>query len=286
MTHHTPVDTVSRLDSANAYIRERSSVVPRLAVVAGSGLGALAGLVDADARLPYADIPGMTAPSVQGHAGELVLGTLEGLPVAVLSGRVHLYEGHSLEDVVFGVRLLGRLGTQSALLTNAAGGILPHLQPGSLLRIVDHLNFTGRNPLIGPNIETLGPRFPDMSTAYCPRFGEVIDSSAARAGIELPLGVYAGMAGPSYETPAEIRMLSVLGAAVVGMSTVHETIALRHMGVQVGGISVVSNAAAGLSDAVLDHQDVKDVALSAGPLLLALVKCLARDLGGEEHAKS
>lgn len=272
---------VAHLDEAVAAVRQRSAVTPSLGVVAGSGLSALAGLVADAVRIPYAEIPHMPTPTVSGHAGELVLGKLEGLPVAVLSGRVHAYEGHPMADVVFGVRLLGRLGAPAVLLTNAAGGIHPWFKPGTLCRLTDHLNLLGVNPLRGPNEDALGPRFPDMSRVYDHDLGARIDAAAASRGVSLEHGVYAALGGPSYETPAEIRMLRVLGASVVGMSTVPEAIALNHMGVRVGAISVVSNHAAGVVEQVLDHADVKDVALEAGPRLLSLVRGLAAGLAGE-----
>lgn len=272
---------VARLDEAVAAIKERSPEAPVLGVVAGSGLGMLGDLFDDAVRFPYGDLPHMPVPSVAGHAGELVIGNLEGLRVAVLSGRVHRYEGHPMEDVVFGVRMLARLGTQNVLLTNAAGGIPPWLGPGSLCRIVDQVNMMGENPLRGPNIDALGPRFPDMSYAYCPTLGERIDRAAADASVTLNRGVYAAMMGPSYETPAEIRMLRAIGVTCVGMSTVPEAIALRHMGVRVGGISVVSNAAAGVGSSLLDHSEVKEVALEAGPRLIRVVRALAAQLARE-----
>jgi purine-nucleoside phosphorylase len=269
---------LARIDEATAVVRRHHPDPPRLGIVAGSGLGTLGTLVQDATRLPYTAIPGMPQTSVIGHAGELVLGHLEGLPVAVLSGRVHLYEGHPPDEVVLGVRMLARLGVQSVLLTNAAGAIAPGVQPGDLLRITDHINMTGSNPLEGPNIEALGPRFPDMSHAYCPTLGARLDRVAEVEGINLHHGTYACMRGPSYETPAEIQMLRVVGASVVGMSTVLETIALRHMGVNVCGISVASNLAAGVSKTPLDHGEVKEMAQVAGPRLVRLVRALARDL--------
>ena len=268
----------TQLDEALAVVRERSALTPALGIVAGSGLGAIGSLVKDAVAIPYGEIPHMYAPTVVGHAGKLLLGTLEGLPVAILSGRVHAYEGHAMHEVVFGVRLLARLGAPRVLLTNAAGGVQPWLAPGSLCRIVDHINLSGQNPLIGPNPSELGPRFPDMSTGYCPELGADIAQAAASAGVPLFTGVYAAMSGPSYETPAEIRMLRVLGASLVGMSTVSECIALNHMGVRVGGISVVSNYAAGVSAAPLDHSEVAEVANEAGPRLLAIIRTLAGQL--------
>lgn len=269
---------VARLDEAVSFVRAQWSTTPGLGVIAGSGLGSLGGLVEDAVRLPYDEIPNMPAPTVVGHAGQLVLGTLEGLPVAVLSGRVHRYEGHPMSDVVFGARLLARLGCPAVLLTNAAGGIPPDLGPGSLCRLTDHINLMGQNPLTGPNVEALGPRFPDMTQVYSTELASRLERAAETEGVSLDQGVYAAMAGPSYETPAEIRMLRTLGVTVVGMSTVPEAIALRHMSVQVCCISVVSNAAAGVGSGTLDHSEVKDVALEAGPRLLAVVRAFARGL--------
>ncbi|MCA9515964.1 MAG: purine-nucleoside phosphorylase, partial [Myxococcales bacterium] len=200
-TSFDPNDVLARLSEATDFVRGRSSLAPRLAVVAGSGLGALGDLVEDSVRIPYAEIPHMPAPKVEGHSGELVLGYLEGLPIAVLSGRVHAYEGHPLQDVVFGVRLAARLGAKRFLLTNAAGGIHRWLEPGSLCRIVDHINLTGVNALVGPNIDALGPRFPDMTFGYGAELGELVQSAAAEAGVSMFCGVYAGVSGPSYETP-------------------------------------------------------------------------------------
>lgn len=269
-------DHLSALSAARDFVRSRTALVPSLGIVAGSGLGALAGLVEGATRIPYAEIPGALAPTIIGHAGELVLGHLEGLPVAVLSGRVHGYEGHTPDEVVFNVRLVALLGAKRFLVTNAAGGIDPWLLPGSLCRITDHLNLTGKNPLTGPNIAELGPRFPDMSHPYGKTLGKTLERAAEVAGVQLFAGVYAGLTGPSYETPAEIRMLRVLGASLVGMSTVHEAIALNHMGVELTGLSCVTNHAAGVSAQLLDHAEVADVANQAGPKLLKLVRAFAR----------
>ena len=270
-----PTDILAKLDGAQAYVNARSPLVPRLGIVAGSGLGMLASIVEDAVRVPYAEIPHALAPTVIGHAGELVLGRLSRLPVAILSGRVHGYEGHDIDEVVFNVRLVARLGAKQFLVTNAAGGIDPWLRPGSLCRIVDHLNLTGKNPLTGPNVAAFGPRFPDMSTAYSPELGLALEHAAERAGVALHAGVYAGLTGPSYETPAEIRMLRTFGAALVGMSTVHEVIALAHMGIKVAGLSCVTNHAAGVSAQALDHAEVAQTANEAGPKLLALVQAFA-----------
>lgn len=269
------MNTYQKLQEAQAFVSARTSLRPVLGIVAGSGLGALAGLVEGAVRIPYGEIPHLHAPTIIGHAGELVIGHLSGLPVAVLAGRIHGYEGHGADESVFNVRLVGMLGARYFLVTNAAGGIDPWLRPGALCRISDHINFSGRNPLVGPNIAELGPRFPDMSAAYCPELGATLERAAAEAAVPLHTGVYASVLGPSYETPAEVRMLRILGASLVGMSTVHETIALNHMGIKVAGLSCVTNCAAGVSSATLDHSEVAAVATESGPRLLALVQGFA-----------
>jgi len=246
----------TELDEAATIVLGRAQTRPRVGVVLGSGLGAFAHGMAERMVVPYADIPGFPPPGVAGHSGELVLGTVRDVSVACLSGRVHLYEGHPPHRVVFGVRLLAALGCGIVLLTNAAGGIRPGLRPGALLLLRDHVNFTGTNALVGPN-ESPFPRFPDMSTAYDLRCRELAHETARAEGLELDEGVYAGVLGPSYETPAEIRMLGMLGADAVGMSTVLEVVALRHRGVRVGAVSVITNMAAGLSSAPLDHADVQ-----------------------------
>jgi purine-nucleoside phosphorylase len=278
MNEQSPHQLLAALDEATASVRARWSGTLQLGIVAGSGLTALGDLVSDAVRIPYGEIPNMPGTAVVGHAGELVLGQLEGLSVAVLSGRVHRYEGHPMTDCVFGVRMLGRLGTPRVLLTNAAGGIDPSFAPGTLCRITDHINATGENPLFGPNIDALGPRFPDMTRTYCPELGGGLERAATRANVTLERGIYAMMCGPSYETPAEIRMLKTQGATLVGMSTVPEAIALRHMGVLVTGISVVSNYAAGIGTGTLDHAEVKEAAAAVGPRLLATIRAFAKDL--------
>lgn len=277
----SPSPLLAQLDEAAAAVRARSSLVPALGIVAGSGLSALGALITDAVRIPYASIPHAIAPTVIGHTGELVLGWLGRLPVAVLSGRIHGYEGHTPDETVFNVRLVARLGAERFLVTNAAGGIDPWLTPGTLCRITDHLNLTGKNPLTGPNVAELGTRFPDMSAAWCPRLSAALDAAAGKAGVVLRAGVYAMLNGPSYETPAEIRMLRVLGASLVGMSTVLECVALVHMGARVAGLSVVTNHAAGVSPATLDHAEVAAIANEAGPRLLALVQAFADEVATE-----
>ena len=268
-------DLHTRLDYARAWVRGRTEHRPVVGVVLGSGMGALAERIESRVVIPFEEIPEFPATSVPGHDGKLVVGLLSGVPVAVLQGRVHLYEGASSSDVTFGVRLLGWFGFRSLLLTCAAGAVNPALAPGQLVRIADHLNLTGANPLSGPNDDRLGVRFPDMGSPYDARLGELLDACAARLGTALPSGVYAGLAGPSYETPAEVRMLRILGADLVGMSTVLEVIAARHAGIRVAALALVTNLAAGPAVAPLAHDEVLEVGSGArerlGPLLAAWV---------------
>ncbi|HEX4474084.1 MAG TPA: purine-nucleoside phosphorylase [Polyangiaceae bacterium] len=254
MTHSkAPVDP--RVAEAVAAVRARVDLAPSLGVVLGSGLGAFADSLAGTQKLAASDVPHLHPTTVEGHSGTLSFGSLGGASIACLAGRVHLYEGHPVADVVFGVRVLAGLGCRAVLLTNAAGGIRAGLTPGSFLLLRDHLNLTGQNPLVSP----VHP-FVDMSHAYDDDLARAARGAARDAGIPLQEGVYAGLLGPSYETPAEIRMLRTLGADAVGMSTVLEVIALRELGVRVGAISCITNLAAGLSDAVLDHGDVQRTA--------------------------
>ncbi len=262
---------LATLDAAVQAVRARSETVPVLGVVLGSGLGAWAERLDAATAIPYSEIPGMPVSTVQGHAGKLWLGRANGVTVACLQGRVHMYEGHEPERAVFGSRLLARLGARAVLLTNAAGGLSPWFAPGDLMLIRDHLNLMFKNPLIGPNEAALGPRFPDMTTTYDPALAAATREAAVSLGVRLHEGVYAGLLGPSYETPAEIRMLRVLGADAVGMSTVPEAIALRHMRVPVTGISCITNLGAGISPHELSHAEVEEAANQAKPRFVSLV---------------
>jgi purine-nucleoside phosphorylase len=269
-------DLHTRLSYALAWVRGKSDVVPAAGLVLGSGLGALAERLAGAVAIPYQEIPGFPVSRVAGHPGRLVLGELraEGgtVPVAVMQGRVHAYEGWPAEDVAFGARVLCALGVKALVVTNAAGGVSPELAPGALVRIVDHLNLSGVNPLAGENDERLGPRFPDLSEAYDARLGALLEDAAVRLGFALPRGVYACVLGPSYETPAEVRMLRALGADLVGMSTVPEVIAARHMGVPVAGLSVVTNHAAGLSRHPLSHEEVAETAGRVRERLTALLE--------------
>jgi purine-nucleoside phosphorylase len=254
------VDLQTKLSYALAWIHGRTDLAPAAGIVLGSGLSGFTERLQNRVEIPYAEIPGFPVSRVAGHPGRLVLGELPAdggpLAVAAMSGRVHAYEGWSGADVAFGARVLCRLGIRALLVTNAAGGIAPTLGSGDLVRITDHLNLSGVNPLVGDNDERLGPRFPDLSEAYDAGLGALLDDTARQLGVPLRAGVYACVLGPSYETPAEVRMLRALGADCVGMSTVPEVIAARHLGVPVCGISVVTNPAAGLSRKPLSHEEV------------------------------
>jgi purine-nucleoside phosphorylase len=257
-------DLGTRLSYALAWVRGKLDVAPVAGVVLGSGLSGFAARLERPTEIPYGEIPGFPAARVAGHPGRLVIGELpapEGpVVVAAMLGRVHAYEGWAAEDVAFGARVLCALGVRALLVTNAAGAVNPSFGPGDLVRITDHLNLSGHNPLVGENDGRIGPRFPDLSQAYDARLSALLEEAAAEAGVPLGRGVYACVLGPSYETPAEIRMLRALGADLVGMSTVPEVIAARHMGVPVCGISVVTNLAAGLSGRPLSHGEVSETA--------------------------
>ena len=257
---------------AAEYIRARVERVPGVAVVLGSGLGDLAGRVANPVTLAYVNMPNWPPSGVVGHAGKLVIGDLAGRRVAVLSGRAHYYEGHSLLRSTFSIRVMGLLGVKTLILTNAAGGINTSFESGALMAIDDHINLFGTNPLIGPNEERFGPRFPDMTDAYSKRLRALADTVAAERGIELAHGVYAALHGPSYETPAEIRFLRTIGADAVGMSTAPETIVARHMGIEVLAISCITNMAAGVLDAPLDHSEVMATATRVKDQFMALVE--------------
>ena len=257
---------------ASDFIESRITVWPTAAVVLGSGLGAFAEKLTNAVVIPYAEIPEWPQSTAVGHAGKLVVGLLDHLPVAALSGRVHLYEGYTAQQVVTGIRTLGILGIRSLVLTNAAGAVNVSYKPGQLVLISDHINLLGQNPLTGPNDENLGPRFPDMSEAYSRRYREIAREAGRDAGADLVEGVYAALPGPSYETPAEIRYLRAIGADLVGMSTAPETIAANHMGLRVLGISCVTNMAAGVSDQRLDHKEVLEVGERAKDSMIELLR--------------
>ena len=264
-----------RISEAAAFIRGRSAARPAVGLVLGSGLGGFAQALSDRVAIPYADIPHFpVSTGVVGHAGELVLGTVAGTPVAVLSGRVHFYEGRTMAEAVFPARVLARLGVGAVLLTNAAGGVRLTFKPGDLMLITDHINGFGTNPLIGVNEDDLGVRFPDMTYVYDRALRRVVRAAAAKLRIPLKQGVYIGLTGPSYETPAEIRAFRKLGADAVGMSTVPEAIALRHAGVRVAGISTITNMAAGILAKPLDHSEVLATTKRVGDRFVRLLTAL------------
>jgi purine-nucleoside phosphorylase len=245
-----------RAEHATRIIRSRITVEPRIALVLGSGLGGFADDFEEPVAIPYEEIPGFVRSTAQGHAGRLVIGKVDSVPVLAMQGRVHYYEGYSLEEVTFPVRAFNLLGIKTLILTNASGGINVTLSQGALMVISDHLNLMGVNPLRGPNDERFGPRFPDMSTVYSPGLQELVVEEAKAINVEVRRGIYAALSGPSYETPAEIHLLRTLGADAVGMSTVPEAIVARHMGLEVLGISCITNMAAGISDEPINHEEV------------------------------
>ena len=247
-----------RAEHAARVIRSRISIDPRIALVLGSGLGGFADDFEEAVGIPYEDIPGFVRSTAQGHAGRLVIGKIDSVPVLAMQGRVHYYEGYSLEEVTFAVRTFGLLGVKTLVLTNAAGGINVQLTQGALMVISDHLNLMGVNPLRGANDERFGPRFPDMSAVYSHELQELVIDEAKAIGVEVRRGIYGALSGPSYETPAEIHLLRNLGADAVGMSTVPEAIVARHMGLEVLGISCITNMAAGISDAPINHEEVME----------------------------
>lgn len=245
-----------RAEHATRIVRARINVEPRVAVVLGSGLGAFADDFEDAVGIPYEDIPGFVRSTAQGHAGRLVIGKVDGVPLLAMQGRVHYYEGYSLEEVTFPIRTFNLLGIKTLVLTNAAGGINVQLTQGALMVISDHVNLMGVNPLRGPNEDRFGPRFPDMTAVYAPELQELVIEEAKEVGVEVRRGIYGALSGPSYETPAEIHLLRNLGADAVGMSTVPEAIVARHMGMEVLGISCITNMAAGISDEPINHEEV------------------------------
>jgi purine-nucleoside phosphorylase len=245
-----------RAEHATRVIRARINVEPRIAIVLGSGLGGFADDFEDAVGIPYEEIPGFVRSTAEGHVGRLVAGKVESVPVLAMQGRVHYYEGYSFEEVTFPIRTFKLLGIKTLILTNAAGGINVQLTQGALMVISDHLNLMGDNPLRGPNDERFGPRFPDMSAVYSPELQELVVDEAKGAGVEVRRGIYGALSGPSYETPAEIHLLRTLGADAVGMSTVPEAIVARHMGLEVLGISCITNMAAGISDEPINHEEV------------------------------
>jgi purine-nucleoside phosphorylase len=252
-------ELLSQLAEATQAILDRTALRPQVGLVLGSGLGAFARSLESAVTIPYREIPHFPVSTAIGHSGELVVGSVQGVPLAVMSGRVHYYEGYTLQQVVFPVRVLGRLGIKILVQTNAAGAVNVEFRPGELMMISDHINYMGSNPCIGPNEDSLGLRFFDMTEPYDPQLREVADRACVKAGVQARHGVYMAFTGPSYESSAEIRAARALGADAVGMSTVPETIAARHMGLRVLGISCITNMAAGVLKKPLDHREVLEV---------------------------
>jgi purine-nucleoside phosphorylase len=265
-----------------AAVRERTTLEPQIGIVLGSGLGGIADVLSDVVAVPFAELPGWPAASAPGHAGRLLLGHLDGVPVCCLQGRLHVYEGNTPALVVQPVLLMGRLGASIIVLTNASGGIDASYRSGTLMVIGDHLNLTGVNPLLGPNDDSIGPRFPDLTDAWSPRLRELLHAAGRAEGVPLEEGVYAGLLGPNYETPAEVRMLRVLGADAVGMSTVLEAIAARWAGLEVCGVSLVTNAGAGVTGEKLTHEEVLASAAEAGPRLARVLRRFVRDVAAAE----
>jgi purine-nucleoside phosphorylase len=274
----SPIDLPARLDALEAAVRARTDLVPRVGIVLGSGLGGLADEVVDPVAIPFADLPGWPAATAPGHAGRLLLGTLAGVPVVLLQGRLHLYEGNHPGLVVQPVLLMGRLGTRVVVLTNAAGGLDPAYGPGTLMVIADHINMTGRTPLLGPNADAIGQRFPDLTEAYSRRLRERLHAAGAAEGVALEEGVYVGLLGPTYETPAEVRMLRAWGGDAVGMSTVLEAIACRWAGIEVAGVSLVTNPGAGYTGEPLTHEEVLAAGAAAGPRVVRVIRRFVADL--------
>ncbi len=263
--------TYEAVAEAREAVLERIGHAPHLGIVLGSGLGAFADTFEDRVAFSYAELPGFSAATVAGHAGRLVAGRVGAKRVVALQGRIHIYEGHPAWRATFPIRVLGLLGARTLILTNASGALDPSFEPGDLARITDHINFGGENPLAGPNDERLGPRFPDMSAAYDPALGALLEETAADVGETLHPAVYAYVRGPSYETPAEVRMLRMLGAHLVGMSTVPETIVAAHMGLRVVGLSLVTNWAAGIAPTPLDHGEVERMGRQAAGRMARLL---------------
>lgn len=261
-----------KIHDVQQFITGKTTIKPEIGLILGSGLGVLAEEITEAVTIPYEEIPHFPVSTVEGHKGQWVIGKLNGKNVVAMQGRFHFYEGYSLEEVTFPVRVMKAMGVQTLLITNASGGIQLDYEPGDLMIIKDHLNLTGSNPLIGPNDESFGVRFPDMSTAYDPELRNVARKVAEENGIDVKEGVYVGLTGPSYETPAEIRMLRILGADAVGMSTVPEVIVARHSGIRVLGISCISNMAAGILPQPLSHQEVMETGEKVKDKFLRLVR--------------
>lgn len=266
-----PATFSSRLDELEAHVRRDSDLRPRLGMVLGSGLGGLADEIETGASIPFEEMPGWPAASAPGHSGRLLLGTLRGVPVVCLRGRLHMYEGLDARTVVEPTLLMGRLGADIVVLTNASGGVNPAFGAGTLMAMSDHINLTGRSPLMGPNDDAVGARFPDMTEVWDGELRGRLHAAARAEDVDLREGIYLGLTGPTYETPAEVRMIRALGADAVGMSTVMEAMAANWAGIRVCGVSLVTNAGAGLSATPLTHEEVLAAADEAGPRLARVI---------------
>ncbi|MCP4755175.1 MAG: purine-nucleoside phosphorylase [Proteobacteria bacterium] len=269
---------ISQLKASADYIESRFSLSPEVAIVLGSGFGPLADQVENPTVIPYDAVPHFARSTIDGHAGELVCGKLKGKNVVCMNGRFHYYEGYSLDVVTYPIKVFKLLGINTLILTNAAGGINTDYTPGDLMIVTDHINFMGSNPLIGPNIDSLGTRFPDMTEAYSKRLIELAGTSGRDLGIDLKNGFYVAVSGPSFETPAEIRMLRTLGADAVGMSTVPEAIVANHMGMEVLAISCITNAAAGISGEKLSHEEVNQTASRVKDRFVSLLSNIVENM--------
>jgi len=264
----------AQINEAVSYIKTQTTIVPEIALIMGSGLGVLGDYIENATVIPYESIPNFPVSTVEGHAGELLIGSLSGRNVVLMRGRFHMYEGYAAEVTAFPVRVMKALGAASLVVTNAAGGINLEFAEGNLMLITDHLNLTGKNPLIGPHDPAFGARFPDMTEAYSKRLREVAKQVAADKNVQLVEGIYAGLLGPTYETPAEIKMLRLIGADAVGMSTVAEVIAARQIGLEVVGISCITNMAAGILDQPLTHDEVIETTNRVQAQFLELITSL------------
>jgi purine-nucleoside phosphorylase len=276
-----PGPQFARAEAAARFIQKKTNLRSQIALVLGSGLGAFADEFADSTRIPYAKIPHFPRSTAIGHAGQLVIGKVDGIAVTGMQGRVHLYEGYSPQEVAFPIRVFSRLGVKAVILTNAAGGIKKEFTQGQLVVISDHINLQAANPLTGPNEEQFGPRFPDMSTAYDRKFRELTHAAGRKLGMELGEGVYAALAGPNYETPAEIRFLRAIGADLVGMSTVPEVIAARHSGMRTLGISCVTNAAAGVLDQPLNHEEVLETTERVKSQFIGLLRAVIPQIAAQ-----
>ena len=274
----TPAEQPARLEALETAVRARTDLVPELGIVLGSGLGGLADDVEDAVSIPFEDLPGWPAATAPGHVGRLILGRLAGRPVVMLQGRFHYYEGNAPGLVVQPVLLFRRLGARAVILTNASGGLDPSFGPGTLMVMSDHINLTGLNPLIGPNADSMGERFTDLTNAWSPRLRAALHAAGKAEGVELAEGIYIGLTGPNYETPAEVRMLAAMGGHAVGMSTVMEAIAARWAGLEVCGVSLVTNAGAGYTGEPLTHEEVLAAGAEAGPRLARVIRRFVGDL--------